>query len=143
MIDPVLVTRKMVLIGEDLATSAPYARLTVEEYVKEALNQVIVERLLERMIGRMIDINYHILTESGKPPPRDYYESFIQMGRLGVLPADFAQQLAPIAGLRNRLVHEYNDLDEQKVFEALQRAQAEVGRYLGHIRDFLEPAGTS
>jgi hypothetical protein len=28
------------------------------------------------MIGRMIDINYHLITEAGHAPPRDYDESF-------------------------------------------------------------------
>ncbi len=69
---------------------------------------MIAERLLERIIGRMIDVNYHILTEHEGVPPKDFHESFTQLARVGVLPAELAHALAPAAGLRNRLAHEYN-----------------------------------
>ena len=42
----------------------------VAEYLASATDEVLAERYLERIIGRMIDINYHVLTESGQPPPR-------------------------------------------------------------------------
>ena len=56
----------------------------------------------------MIDINYHLLIEAGKPPPADYHESFVKLTRLGVLPREFAAQIAACAGLRNRIAHEYD-----------------------------------
>jgi len=33
------------------------------------------------------------------------------MGELGVLPVDFARHLAPLAGFRNILVHEYLEVE--------------------------------
>ncbi len=74
MIDPVLVTRKISLIAGDLRAAEPLARLSLEEYLRDPINEVAVERYLERLIGRMIDINYHVVTEMGHPPPKDYFE---------------------------------------------------------------------
>ena len=34
------------------------------------------------MIGRMIDVNYHLITESGQPPPPDCHASFLKLGEL-------------------------------------------------------------
>ncbi len=65
----------------------------------------------------MIDINDHLLTESGHPPPTDYYASFLQLGTLGVLEATFAPRIAASAGLRNRIVHEYDELNPDRVFD--------------------------
>ena len=76
------------------------------------------------MIGRAIDINFHLITESGRPPPSDYYASFTQLAVLKILESDFAARMARAAGLRNRLVHEYNDIDQRKVFEALNPRSA-------------------
>jgi len=42
------------------------------------------------------------------------------MGELGVLPPDFARSLAPIAGFRNILVHEYLGVDWDYVYDHLQ-----------------------
>jgi uncharacterized protein YutE (UPF0331/DUF86 family) len=84
MIDPELVTRKMVLISADLKAIEALAQRPLEDYMASATDEVLVERYLERIIGRMIDINYHLVTEAGQPPPRDYFESFTQLARVGV-----------------------------------------------------------
>ncbi len=138
MIDPELVTRKMVLITADLRALEPLARRPLEAYLASPTDEVLVERYLERIIGRMIDINYHLLTEAGEPPPRDYFASFTQLARIGVLPAAFAKQMAACAGLRNRLVHEYDEIDPERVHAGLQAAVRDVPEYLRHVERFLK-----
>jgi uncharacterized protein YutE (UPF0331/DUF86 family) len=140
MIDRELVTRKMVLIAEDLRRLEALAARSREEYLASDVDETLAERYLERMIGRMIDVNYHVLTESGEAPPRDYFESFVALSRIGALPADFAARLAPCAGLRNRIVHAYDDLDPGRVYDALHAATTDVPAYLAAIRRFLEPS---
>lgn len=73
MIDAQLVTRKMVLIVDDLKALEEIAGHSLEEYLASTAHRVMAERYLERMISRMIDINYHLVTESDRPPPRDYF----------------------------------------------------------------------
>jgi uncharacterized protein YutE (UPF0331/DUF86 family) len=138
MIDRELVTRKMVLITRDLNAVAPLSQKALDAYLTSATDEVLVERWLERMIGRMIDINYHLITEAGQPPPRDYYESFVQLAPLGVLPPAFASRIAACAGLRNRIVHEYDEIDPERVYTALQVAVAEIPEYLSLVHQYLE-----
>ena len=138
MIDRELVTRKMVLIAEDLRRLEALAGKGREAYLASEIDETLAERYLERMIGRMIDVNYHVLTESGEAPPRDYYESFVALSRIGALPADFASRLAPCAGLRNRIVHAYDDLDPGRVYDALDAALADVPAHIAAVRRFLD-----
>lgn len=90
------------------------------------------------MIGRMLDVNYHVAVEMGGTAPRDFFESFLRMAELKVLPPDFARQIAQTAGLRNRLAHEYNDIDPRQVHQAAGRALVEIPIYLDHLRRFLD-----
>ena len=92
---------------------------------------------LERIIGRIIDINFHLITAGGGAPPSDYYASFVELGRLGVLEPAFAQRLAPSAGLRNRLVHEYDEVDPVKLHEACRAATVDVPRYLRSVDTWM------
>jgi uncharacterized protein YutE (UPF0331/DUF86 family) len=138
MIDRELVTRKMVLISEDLRRLETLAAKGREAYLGSEIDETLAERYLERMIGRMIDVNYHLLTESGEAPPRDYFESFLALSRIGALPSEFAGRLAPCAGLRNRIVHAYDDLDAGRVYDALGAAITDVPSYLAEIRRFLD-----
>ena len=138
MIDRPLITRKMSLILEDLAAMTRLSHLPREQYLKDSINEALAERYLERAIGRMVDINFHLVTESGHAPPKDYHESFVLLGTLGVMTADFAKEMARAAGLRNRIVHEYDDIDPERVYEALPLAVRRIPVYLDHIQRFVE-----
>jgi uncharacterized protein YutE (UPF0331/DUF86 family) len=142
MIDRELVIRKLALITGDLTELKTVAQRSREDYLASVRDELVAERLLERMIGRMIDINYHLIVETGHPPPSDYYESFTRLGTLQVLPPDFARRLAPCAGLRNRIVHEYDQIDAAKVYEALQSAVKDIPEYLRLIQQFVEKPGS-
>ena len=138
MIDRELVGRKMMLIAEDLRRLEGLAAKDRGAYLASEIDETLAERYLERLIGRMIDVNYHVLTESGEAPPRDYFESFVALSRIGVVPADFAARLAPCAGLRNRIIHAYDDLDPGRVYDALRTALVDVPEYLAAVRTFLD-----
>ena len=138
MVDAELVRRKMALILGDLKTLEPLAKKDLDEYLESKVDELVAERLLQRVIGRMIDVNYHLMTESGRPPPRDYYQSFHELGALGVVPPPFARRIAAAAGLRERLVHEYDEIDPVKVHEAAVSALAEVPEYLRHVDSHLD-----
>jgi uncharacterized protein YutE (UPF0331/DUF86 family) len=45
------------------------------------------------------------------------------MGELGVVPLNFAGQLAPLAGFRKILIHEYLEVDWDEVYRNLQRLE--------------------
>lgn len=47
----------------------------------------------------------------------------------GVLDAELAQRMRTLAGLRNRLVHVYEQVDDRVVHEALPRGLEDLSRY--------------
>ena len=143
MIDKKLIYRKINLIAKDLQRLKPISLLAEKDYFKSIEHEILTERYLERIITRMIDINYHLIVETGNPPPKDYFSSFTEAGKLKILPYDFSQELARYAGLRNRLVHEYNELDEQKIYKTMKKSIKEIPKYLGYIEDFVEAKNTA
>lgn len=137
MIDRELVNRKIVLIAPDLEELTTIVAGGREVFLTERLHQVVVERYLERIIGRMIDVNYHLLTETGHPPPKDYFQSFTELGGT-VLPLTFARKIAYVAGLRNRIVHEYDEIDPSRLFDSLAAAAGDIPIYLKHVVEYLD-----
>ncbi len=67
----------------------------------------------------------------------DYYQGFLRLADCGVLPRDLAEALAPSAGLRNRLVHEYDAMVDASVLDAVRKAQDLFPRYVGAIERYL------
>lgn len=87
-----------------------------------------VERLLELLVQVAVDIVTHELAEGGVVP-ESYRIAFLEAGRAGLIPEELAASLADAAGLRNVLVHLYEDIDYEIVAESVARALADFTRF--------------
>ena len=115
-----------------------YARDGWDIYNTNFDRQMAAQHALQLVIEIAIDINVHLIVQGGQPPPEDYYRSFLQVGRIGILSPELAEKLAPAAGLRNRIVHLYEELDQPLLFQALQEAVVEFPRYVRAIQVWME-----
>ena len=140
MLNKDLIQRKIALIQDELLRLTEFENLTIEEASKDYKSQAIVERLLERVIGRALDINQHIIAEMGVrlESIKKYRETFIKLSDLGVYPIEFAEKIAPCAGFRNALIHEYNNLDKEIVRKSIKLAIQEFNDYSKYILAFIE-----
>ena len=140
MLDQDFIKRKVKLIQEELAHIEEFADLSFDEVAKDYRKLAIIERLLEKIITRAIDINQHILAEKGKGSEavRRYEETFTELVQLGIYSEDFAKAIAPSAGLRNRLVHEYDNLDGKIVYNSVGEALQQYAKYSDFILKFIE-----
>jgi len=132
-----IIRRKLAIIAENLGILKPIETITKEEYIKDVYKRKATERLLQELIEAAIDINSHMIVQTGRTPPDDYYESFIKAGMVGAISVDLAEQLAPSAGLRNRLVHEYDLLEHSLVLEAVKMAEKLYPKYVKEIETFI------
>lgn len=136
-LDRALVRRKLATIVQNLADLDSIAALSPEAYRADRLRRKAAERLLQELIEAAVDANLHILRALGGPVPGDYYSSFIALGHQGIIPATLATRLAPSAGLRNRLVHEYDEIDDLIVRRAAADARRDFGEYLARMEEYL------
>ncbi len=137
-VDRTLVIRKMALILQDMPRLEASGRLSRDGYLSNDINELAAERLLERVIGRMIDINYHLVIESTGAPSRDFFDSFLRLTDIGVLSREAARVMAPAAGLRNRLAHEYNEIEPVKVHEAVRTAITQIPLYFEAVQRLVD-----
>ncbi len=56
----------------------------------------------------------------------------------GLLPDDFTRTLRQMAGLRNRLVHLYWEVDDEQIYDDLQNHLGDFDKYADHILDFVK-----
>lgn len=64
-------------------------------------------------------------------------ESFAAATKVGAVPEDLAARIAPSAGLRNILVHQYLDADLEIVAASVDRAIADYADYVGKVARWL------
>ncbi len=132
-----VIRRKIAVIIENLKALEAVKDITIEEYRDDIYKRKATERLLQELIEAAIDINTHIIVQTGNRVPDDYFESFIKAGEYNIIPKYIAGKLAPSAGLRNRLVHEYDLLDHSRILEAVKIAEDLYPRYIKAIEDYL------
>lgn len=133
-----VVRRKLRRIRSNIATLATATQgIDAAAYRADELRKRAVERLLQETIDAAVDVNNHLLKSIGQPPSEDYFGSFVQLGRAGIIDLDLANSLAPAAGLRNRIVHEYEELNDAVVLEAAKLARRQFSMYIAAIENHL------
>ena len=130
------IERRLDELSERLARLQPLRDKARSDFDAEPYLRDIVERNLEVAAQSCIDISHRIISLEGARKPIDYYDAILRMGELSVLPADFARHLAPLAGFRNILVHEYLVVDWNEVYSALHRLE-DLEEFAGYIRSWL------
>ena len=132
-----IIKRKLARIAENLKALEPIENMNLDEYVKDLFKRKATEKLLQELIEAAIDINVHMIAQTGNPVPDDYYESFVKVGELKIISSNLAEKLAPSAGLRNRLVHEYDRIEHVMVLKAVRMAEELYPTYIKEINDYI------
>jgi uncharacterized protein YutE (UPF0331/DUF86 family) len=117
------IERRLNELSERLSRLKTLSVKSKDDYAEDNLLRDLVERNFEIAVQCCIDISHRIIALEKARKPTDYYEAISLMGELGVLPVDFARRLAPIAGFRNILAHEYLSVDWDRVYAHLQNLE--------------------
>lgn len=133
---PDVLARKLRRLGAYLDDLGDHSGRSAAEITADPYE---VERLLELVVQVSVDLLSHLLAELGVSP-ESYRATFELAGRADVLPIDLASDLARAAGLRNILVHQYEDIDYEIVAASIDPAIAGFTRLLHHLEERLPPA---
>lgn len=136
MIDRKLVATKLDAIGLYLRRLEPLARIAYGRFSADYVTFNATERLVQLAVDAAVDINNHLLTQAGRTAPPDYYSSFADLATLKVVPDAFARRIARSTGLRNRLVHAYEQADLAILHRALPGLIRDYRRYSSAVRRF-------
>lgn len=129
---PEVLARKLKLMTKYLNELKPYKEVSFEQYLKD---HYAVERILELLIITACDIIFHILTERNEPPPSTYGSAFIRAGEIGLIEKKLSESLSQAAGMRNILVHVYEDIDDRLVYESIQGALKDFNQFINEMKD--------
>lgn len=109
-----------------------------EEFVKD--DRINGATMFNIVIGVevIVDIANHILSEVFDKPASTYKDSIIFLGDFGVLPKDFADTNKEMADFRNKLIHDYDRVTLDKVYDNLQKAPDIFRQFAKYFVEFLE-----
>lgn len=85
----------------------------------------------------MLDISNHVVSDMNLSLPADSKELFDLLATHKILSARLSERLAPMAGFRNILAHEYLEIDRHRLSRALRRDLGDFERFIRAVRGLL------
>ena len=131
------IERRLEKLNVCLKKLDPFKIKEKEELLQDTYLQDIVERNLEVIAQSVIDIANRIISIEELEKPLDYYDAIMRLGEVDILPLKFAKKLAPIAGFRNILVHDYLDINWDEVYNNLHQL-SDITEFTSLIKTWMK-----
>lgn len=93
--------------------------------------------LFQIAIECCLDIGNHVISSEGFRMPYDYKDIFKVLNENKIIPDDFLETAISMAKFRNRLVHLYWEVTNEKIHEYLQQNLKYFDEYVKYILDYI------
>ena len=131
------IASKLEMLDEYIAILKGYQHHDVEDLMRDHTLRGAVERYIEVALECTIDLGEMIISTEKLKRPDTYRDVFLLLGEHGILPDDFAKDLAPAAGFRNVLVHMYAKIDIDRLYYYLENNLEDIERFGEYIARYL------
>ncbi len=137
MVDKEVILDRMEIINISLRRLGELANIPEKEFTKNDDYYAIAEHHLRRAIEATLDIGRHICVKNNLGQPQDYTEIFDILDKGGVLKENFAEKIRGMAGYRNRLVHMYNEVAADELYQILQKKLDDFKEFTDEIMHYI------
>lgn len=128
MVDAILLERVINDIRSNVRELEKAEDITWEAYQNEVRVRRYVERTLHVLIEACIDAAQHIISDEGYREPLSFRDAFIVLAEENIVSRELLLRLEKMAAFRNLIVHYYERVDDQVVFDVFKQ----------HTKDFLD-----
>lgn len=127
MVDAARVAGKLASLGRYSARLRQLAVMDDGDYL--ASHAYEGRYLVQASAQVCIDLANHLIASSGWAPAAEFRQAFERLRDQAVLPADLAARMQDLTGLRNRLVHLYDDVDDALVLDGIRRGLPDLDAF--------------
>ena len=92
-----------------------------EEYKDDPKTKSACERNFEKVIELIIDVAFILIKENKFKIPDDEESSFNILAKEKIISDELAEKLRQAKGMRNIIAHEYGKIDDELVFESIEK----------------------
>lgn len=137
MVSRISITRRLQKLNEYVSLLERLREYPRKAVISDPFVYGNVERYLQLAIQTVIDISNYVLAEKKIHGINEYRDILEKLGSEGIIPEELASRIAPMAGLRNILVHEYLDVNHEKLYEILHHNLDDIKSFAKHIANVL------
>lgn len=122
VIEKIAYVRRMVEAIRDLPLSSP------ADFAADPRTAAAGESYLRRALESLFDLGRHILAKGFAQAPAEYKEIAGNLVREGVITEEEGRSLREMAGYRNRMVHFYDEIEQDELYQILRDELSDAER---------------
>jgi uncharacterized protein YutE (UPF0331/DUF86 family) len=137
----VFITEKIALLSEYIQKAKEIFGANSDQEILASDAVYVLERMFQLAVEIVVDINNYLIKELELKPAEDFQGTFEKLAGKNILPKNFAQKMAPIVGLRNKIVHVYEKVDRASFVEDFRKNIGDFDVYASHILGYIKKQG--
>ena len=111
---------------------------TVEKYLHDAKTRAACERAFEKVMEAVIDISLLIIKYKKFDLPSNESGIFEVLQKNGILSGSLAKNLVEAKGMRNFIIHQYDNTDDELVFNSLSgKIEKDINQFRKSIKKYI------
>lgn len=132
-----LIQDRLGFINESVSKLRKLSYLEQKDFIKDD-RPAVAESYLRRSLEAIFDIGRHLLAKTAGKGIVEYKEIAGALGQRGFITREQAERLRLMAGYRNRLVHFYHDVTDNKLYLILKNNLSDMENFVIEIKTFIE-----
>ena len=137
-----IVAERSAWVREMLAQLRALPLGSFEEFAADSRNPAAAESFLRRALEALLDLGRHVLAKGFGRATTEYKEIARALGEVELLDEDATRKLTEMAGFRNRLVHFYDQVGPQELFEISTKDAKDIDAVLDAMLAWVEAHST-
>lgn len=133
-----IVGERLAFLRETLVELRRHQGISKSDFLSDKTKRWAVEHGLHLAAEAVFDIGNHILVGHFGKRAQNYDRVLRELNLSGVVSDGLVQRFERLGGFRNILVHEYLDVNPEKVFERLQEGLEDFEQFQEEIASWLQ-----
>ncbi len=139
MVKTSVLYKKISHIRHNLDRLVAKSTMSEKDFLKNEDAQESVLLNLQQAIQGCIDIGSHIISGEGWGAPGSISDIFYRLEEHGIIKPDLVETIIPMAGFRNLIVHQYQDVDFKIVYQLYQNRLHDIEAFLDAVESHFTP----
>ena len=132
------ISQKLAQLEEYISKIKKYGQSPEAEFTADSMVEAAAERVIYKAAQQVIDIAQSISSNLGFGPPRFYRGLFVQLGKRGVISKELQPKLEAMAGLRNKLAHEYAVINPKEIYQVAKQDYQDLVEFAKQVASYLK-----
>jgi uncharacterized protein YutE (UPF0331/DUF86 family) len=133
MVDHDLIIAKAGSIRRNLKRISEKGAVDLDSFLADIDLQEVISFNLHLAIENCTDLAAHIISAEGLGVPGSGSEMFYLLEENGYLSRTLTEKMIKAVGLRNLIVHEYDKIDLNRLFEIINKDTKDINDYVASI----------